>query len=237
MDTDRPTTSTNAAIIPSHQFYESMPPDQWIFQQIRPAMKQKVLDTGSGDGNLASFFVQDGFALRISDPDSHHCQLLQKRFEGEPMIKGVHQLDLADRDFEKTYAKFLGIFDTVISINTRERNANESLIVNNAKKLLKERGRLILLLPVRTALYEESEEGFQEWYRANRRNIRNLSGKENEILSTQYFNVWESPQSLAPNAYYQQVPLFLATSGDSLCPTGLWMLVVLRILNTIIYEH
>src|ERR1700743_522182 len=91
---------------------------QWLYQRIRTALKGKVLEIGSGAGNISALFVQDEYPLRISDPHSRNCDLLQKKFEGEPVakaiIKGIHQIDLSNPAFEIAYEKFLERFDTVI---------------------------------------------------------------------------------------------------------------------------
>src|SRR5580700_6451837 len=73
--------------------------NQWLYQLIRQCLKGKVLEIGSGKGNLSSLFVQDGVSLRISDPDRSNCAFLQKWFDGNPTIKGVHQLDIATPTF------------------------------------------------------------------------------------------------------------------------------------------
>jgi len=222
------------------QLTESERFHQWLYQLIRPALKGKVLEVGSGIGNLSSMLVQDGFALRISDPDKLNCELLQKKFSGVPAIKGVHQLDISIPAFEAPHQGFIGRFDTLISVNYKDQDVNNPLNLRNAKKLLGNRGRLIVLLPVHIALYEQSELGFGYWRRSNRQDIRARLGKDCEVLHTQFFSISAIPQMLKtierenlPEAdqdsrYHQNVPSFGIIEEPAFNTTGLYALVIAR---------
>jgi SAM-dependent methyltransferase len=219
---------------------ESQRLNQWLYQLIRKCLKGKVLEIGSGQGTLSSLFVQDGFALRISDPDRSNCAFLQEKFNGEPMIKGVHQLDLAIPTFGTTYSGFIERFDTLVAINAMEQNEDETLILNNAKSLLRHRGRLVILLPAHIALYEESEIGFGQWRRLNRSDIRQRLGKDWEVLHTQFFAVSAiNPSSdtsdnrdlqgeNSETRYHQNVPSFCITDEKFFNQAGLYIFTVAR---------
>jgi len=218
--------------------------NQWLYQLIRPALKGKVLEIGSGKGSLSSLFVQEGFALRISDPDRSNCAFLQKRFSGEPTIKGIHQLDIATPTFETTYSGFIERFDTLVAINAMEQNEKEQLILNNAKSLLRHRGRLVILFPAHIALYEESEIGFGQWRRSNRSDIRRRLGKDWEVLHTQFLAVSAiNPSVDTPNnsdlpgensetRYHQYVSSFCTTDEKPFNQAGLYILTVARKIST-----
>lgn len=212
---------------------------QWIYQMIRPYMKGKILEIGSKNGDISELFVSDRLALRISDPDNLNCQALQKRFAEEPMIKGVHQLDLADPAFEITYNKFLERFDTVLLMNTIKGSGIDEVILDNAKKLLRDRGRLISFLPARTALYGESNEGFDDWNQSNFIYIKNFLGEDTQILSFLFFiilvispSVGDLPrQGRLPDPHsfdYQQIPFFKVGDESLGIRKGLSIITVAR---------
>ena len=225
------------------QLSESEGFHQWLYQLIRPALKGKVLEVGSAMGNICSLLIQDGFALRISDPDRLNCEHLLKRFNEEPAIKGILHLDTSNPAFETTYTGLFGKFDTVVSINYTDQGSNNPLNLNNAKRLLRDRGRLIAVLAAHIALYGESEPGFGYWRRSNRKDIRARLGKDCEILHTQFFTISAIPQMLEAvynqslpetdqdNKYYQYVPAFGIIEDATFSRTGLYVLVIARKLS------
>jgi hypothetical protein len=193
--------------------------NQWIVQLISPYIKGKVLEIWGGEGNMSALLVQNRLPLRISDPHRHNCELLQKRFESEAIIKRIHRINLYDPEFDVNYDNFLGKFDTVLSLNTTEPGAINPAILKNAKKLLQQRGRLIVLLPARTVLYEESDEGYRELRRYNRKNIKDVLGVESKIL--EFFSVSEIP-------HCRQVPFFRVSEQPPSYRTGLHIIVSAR---------
>src|SRR5689334_7337323 len=85
----------------------------WIFRIIRPYMRGRILEVGSGIGNISSQLVRHGISLTLSDYSDEYCSYLQKRFSSEPLIDAVIKINLADKNFGRTYAHLLGSFDTV----------------------------------------------------------------------------------------------------------------------------
>jgi hypothetical protein len=200
--------------------------NQWMYQLIRPYVKGKVLEIWSGEGNMSALLVQNGLPFRISDPHRHNCELLQKRFESEPIVKRVHRIDLYDPEFDTNYDNFLGKLDIVLSLNAIEKDTANPVILKNVKKLLWESGRLIMLLPAQTVLYEESAEGLEDLRRWNRQYIKDLLGKEAKIL--QFFTVSEKKRSTPIPLYNQQVPFFQATEETFSCRPGLYIIASAR---------
>jgi SAM-dependent methyltransferase len=202
----------------------------WLYQAIRPALKGKVLEIGSGDGHMAAFLVSDEFALRLSDPENENCRLLKKRFEMEPAIKGIHLLDPANPDFETAYPIFLGRFDTVVSIARPQQNVNVPVQINNMKQLLRDRGRLIVVLPARTTLFVEPAEDMYEWWRWNRGFIKGLLGPKNEILNSLFFTVGRTVYSTKPfDRSPRQLPDFHWSAESPTYSTGIYIMVIARI--------
>lgn len=200
--------------------------NHWIYHLIRPYIKGKVLEIWSGEGNMSALLIQNGLPLRISDPHRRNCEVLQKKFEGEPIIKRVHRIDLYDPEFDANYDNFLGKFDTLLSLNVIEKNTTAPATLKNAKKLLQERGRLIILLPAQTVLYEESEEGLEDLHLWNRQYIKDLLGKEAKNLH--FFTVSENQRSTPVPLYNQKVPFFQVTEETTSCRAGLYIIASAR---------
>ena len=140
------------------------------------------------------------------------------------------------------HSELLGKFNTVFYLNALEHFPANSKAVANCKKLLRSGGYLILMLPVSTALYQESDEGFDEWRRINRKNIKQLLTIDLEILKTQFFKVlghvgwYLSGKYLHTKInhldkrgmYHEKVPLFLGVDEIVFHRTGLSAIVVAK---------
>jgi len=206
---------------------------QWVYQLIRPYTKGGILEVGSGDGDMASLFVLDKAPLSVSDPHARNCYALKKMFEGEPLIQRIRRIDLLHKEFNTKYERYLDKFDTVMCLHSIDHQNDHSLMLNNAKKLLSNRGRLIVLLPAWAALFGESDEGFHDWLKCNHRHLRKLLGRDVEFLNTQYFTLLKPPIASNPpvDQYHQEVPIFEVSEKKSLCRRGLSVIVVARIIK------
>jgi SAM-dependent methyltransferase len=201
--------------------------DQWLFQSITRYIKGKVLEVGSDCGNISALFSLNGIALRISDPAGHQCETLQKRFAGDLMIKGIHRINLAHEGFATEYAPFLERFDTLVSLSSTKFNFSDPAIWHNAKQLLRERGRLIILLPAPAVPYQSSADGLEEWYRWTRHHISKWLGKDGEMITIQSFGIADIPRS-AETGSTIAVPFFQAREETSFYQTGLYVIVAAR---------
>src|SRR5215213_8155768 len=100
--------------------------NEWMYRTIKPYCKGRILEIGSGIGNISAFFIRDGFPIVLSDLNKDYCQLLHQQFEGEPGCQGITELDLVHPDFDQIYAAYLSSFDTVIALNVIEHIQDEA---------------------------------------------------------------------------------------------------------------
>lgn len=213
-----------------------------MFDTIRPYVKGSILEIGSGIGNISDIFVQTGIPLTLSDLDTRYCGMLAEKFHGEPMVRGVYQIDLGHPGFENEYAELLGKFSTVFALNVVEHIPNDKLAIANAKLLLRTRGHLIVLVPAYTALFNGLDQGLDHWRRYNRESLKKLLSKDFEILKTQYFNLagivgwWLSGSVLKKqelpsgqlSLYNKLVPLFRVADAMTFHQVGLSVIAVGR---------
>jgi SAM-dependent methyltransferase len=198
----------------------------WLYHLIRPYIAGRILEVWSGEGTMASIFLQNGTQLHISDPHRSNYAALTAKLEKGTILKGIHRINLFDPDFSITHQPFVEKFNTIISLNATEKNAIEPLVLKNAKNLLKERGRVIILLPAQTVLYEESNEGLKELRRWNWQYIKTLLGNTGKIHH--FFSISETPLSIQPSLYNQQVPSFHVSEGISFPRPGLYIIAMVR---------
>jgi SAM-dependent methyltransferase len=68
-------------------------------------------------------------------------------FRDNKSLESVEQINLIDNDFENKYQKLLKSFDSVFALNVVEHIEDDNQAINNFRKLLKERGTGIILVP------------------------------------------------------------------------------------------
>lgn len=175
--------STLETLSGAHSFNE------WMFNAIRPYIKGKTLEIGSGIGNISSIFVEHQLHLYVSDHTTVYTHRLQARFAGEPLVKGVLTIDLADRDFDNTHADVIGTFDTVFALNVVEHIEDEELAIRNCHKLLAAGGRLVLLVPAWPALYNRLDTELVHFRRYTTRTLRSALASRFTVLDIKYFNL------------------------------------------------
>ncbi|MBS1603560.1 MAG: class I SAM-dependent methyltransferase [Bacteroidetes bacterium] len=161
----------------------------WIFRMVRPYMRGRILEVGSGIGNISSQFVRNGISLTLSDYSDEYCDYLQKSFSSELLINGVIKIDLADKDFGRKYAYLLGSFDTVFALNVMEHIGDDRLAIANCHKLLARGGRLVLLMPAYPLLYNGLDRQLGHYRRYDRRSMERLLSTKFSIVRIWYYNL------------------------------------------------
>ena len=62
---------------------------RWLFDVLRPDIGQRVLEAGSGIGNLTQFMI-DRERVACVDLDPHHLDILRHRFENQENVTYYH---------------------------------------------------------------------------------------------------------------------------------------------------
>jgi len=163
--------------------------NQWMFDSIRPYVKGNILEVGSGIGNISACFVQNKLPLYVSDYSIDYCQMLQQKFDMEPLIKDVLHLDLATPDIENLHPKLMGKFNTIFALNVVEHIKDHELALANCYKMLAHGGRVIILVPAYQALYNGFDKELEHFRRYTRASLRRLlESQKFEVKRTWHFN-------------------------------------------------
>jgi 2-polyprenyl-3-methyl-5-hydroxy-6-metoxy-1,4-benzoquinol methylase len=164
--------------------------NNWMFESIRPFVKGRILEIGSGIGNISDCFVKNNQPITLSDYSDHYCNYLDKKFANQPLIQDIFQIDLADVDFDDNYNLLLEKFDTVFALNVVEHIQDDHLAIANCKKLLKPGGHLIILVPAYQTLYNGFDVELEHFRRYTRKTVTQLfNSQKMNILHTWYFNM------------------------------------------------
>lgn len=160
-----------------------------MFETIFPHVKGNILEIGSGIGNISSQFINAGMSITLSDLDVEYCRMLREKFVKESLVRGVYQLDLAHPSFEATYGKLVNRFNTVFALNVVEHIEDDKRAIANAWSLLAPGGRLIILVPAYSVLYNGLDRGLDHFRRYDRKSIRQLLNSNFKVLNIHYFNL------------------------------------------------
>lgn len=83
--------------------------NRWMYDQMKPFMQGKILEIGSGIGNISSFLIKDHENVVLSDIRKNYVKKLQQQYSGVEVI----QIDLVDPQFDKKYKNLFETFDFI----------------------------------------------------------------------------------------------------------------------------
>lgn len=163
--------------------------NNWMYQTIRPYCSGRVLEIGSGIGNISSHFIKDGFQITLTDIRVQYCKRLEHKFAGQPNVDGVHLMDLVDPEFDSRYSSFFGKFETIFALNVVEHIKEHQLALDNCKKMLIKGGKVVILVPAYQWLYNGMDEDLEHYRRYTADSLSALfKHSEYKVMHQQYFN-------------------------------------------------
>lgn len=162
----------------------------WMYRETSRRLTGRILEIGSGIGNISEQFLRDGRSLMLSDIRENYCEQLQEAFGNEPTCLGVRLIDLVHPDFATEYADLLGSFDGVFALNVVEHIENDGLAIQNARLLLRDGGRLVILVPAFPTLYNGFDRALEHYRRYTEGSLRKIFvAQKFTIKHSQYFNL------------------------------------------------
>lgn len=168
--------------------------NQWMYDTIRPHCSGKILEIGSGIGNISAYFLKDAHPILLSDIRENYCAKLSARFGGTPGMLGVEQMDITDPAFDQKFARYFDSFDTIFALNVVEHIYDDRLALKNCAKLLKKGGRMIVLVPAYQALYNALDAALEHYRRYTKSSLRACFDEAGyTIVHTQHFNAMGIP--------------------------------------------
>ena len=164
--------------------------NQWMFETIQPFANGNILEIGSGIGNISEFFLEHKFNITLSDYDDKYIFQLNSRFSNYPNLSGILKIDLQHPEFASNYASIKNKFDTVILLNVLEHLKDDEAALVNARFLLKQEGRIIVLTPSYQFLYSSLDKELGHYRRYTLKKLGSIFTRNNfEIQTGFYFNI------------------------------------------------
>lgn len=164
--------------------------NHWMYDVIKPFCHGNILEIGSGIGNISQFFIEAGNQITLSDLRENYCQVLQNKFGHKNNLRGIMQIDIIDVNFDEKHGDLFGTFDSIYALNIVEHVKDDKLALANCKKLLKDGGNLVILVPAYQSLYNNFDKELEHYRRYTSNSLRQVFHENNfKIIHNQYFNL------------------------------------------------
>ncbi len=158
--------------------------NQWVFSKFRPFLGRRVLEIGSGIGNITKFLLDRDFVI-ASDVEPKYLTFLENTF-GQYKKFMIENLDISGSDTERSRQYHI---DSVICFNVLEHIENDERALANIFNLLEPKGRLLLFIPSHRWLYGSLDQHLGHHRRYGKEELKKkLENKGFKVILLKYFN-------------------------------------------------
>lgn len=158
--------------------------NQWIFSTLRPYLGKRVLEIGSGIGNITKFLLDRDFVM-ATEVEPQYLALLKNIF-GKYKHFLIEELDISGTEIDKYRSYHI---DSVLCLNVLEHIEQEEKALRNIFNLLESKGRLLLLVPSHPLLYGSLDRNLGHYRRYGKKELKDkLEALGFKIISLNYFN-------------------------------------------------
>ena len=152
---------------------------RWTVETIEPYLGNKILEVGSGIGNISRLLPQKE-KLTVTDIDDLYINILENLFNGNAIVD-VAKLDLnCDSDFK---ALKKNQYDTIVCMNVLEHIKDDEAALRRMSSILVPGGKLILVVPQYKILYGEFDRDLEHFRRYNKKGLFELLEKCNFAIN------------------------------------------------------
>ncbi|MHB1132259.1 MAG: glycosyltransferase [Chloroflexota bacterium] len=123
---------------------------KWQYQTVAPFVGQRVLELGSGVGNIAAFLVRRCERIWLNDLDPSCRDVLQARF-GHYGNVVVGSLDPCSEGWESEAAGWQ--LDTIVCSNVLEDTPEDEAVLRRLHQTLSPGGKALVMVPAQPWLY------------------------------------------------------------------------------------
>lgn len=138
--------------------------NEWLYSKFAQHVRGRVLEVGSGIGNMSRLLRQDAAELYLTDIEEHYVEVLAGEF-ADPGRVHVCKYDLAEAPPDSLER---GTFDAIMAINVIEHIQDDMEAVKNLHDLLKPGGRLLAYVPACQFAYGSVDEALGHYRRYTR---------------------------------------------------------------------
>ena len=157
--------------------------NHWVYERISPALGRRVLEVGSGTGNITQFLCAGGREVTATDIVPSYRSQLERLFDGNPNVR-VEKFDLTA---EAPYEFVADPFDSVVCLNVLEHIEEDLFALAQMRDSLAPGGKLALLVPAHRFLYGEFDRAVGHFRRYERRELADKLEKTGFVLREMKF--------------------------------------------------
>ena len=158
--------------------------NQWIFLKFHPFLGRRVLEIGSGVGNITKFLLDRDLVI-ATDVEPQYLQLLKNNFQKYKKFL-IEHLDISGSEMERYRSYHI---DSVICFNVLEHIEQDEKVLKNIFDVLEPKGRLLLLVPSHPRLYGTLDQHLGHYRRYGKKDLKNkLETIGFKIMSLKNFN-------------------------------------------------
>lgn len=162
--------------------------NRWMYDRLQRWIGRRVLEVGSGIGNMSQFFV-DRDRVVLTDTEPWYREQLRARFARNAHVT-VAELMLPDG----TQALGGETFDTILCLNVLEHVEDDRASLATMRRLLAPGGRLVLLVPALRQLYGSLDRALGHYRRYTPRLLRERYREAGlAVRHVEYFNMAGMP--------------------------------------------
>lgn len=141
--------------------------NHWLYEQVAGALSGRLLEIGSGTGNITQFLCADGREVMATDIVPSYRNELKRRFADRPNVQ-VGSFDLTASAPEEMKAN---PFQTVVCLNVLEHIEDDAFALAQMRAVLVPGGILALLVPAHRLLYGEFDRAIGHFRRYEKREL------------------------------------------------------------------
>lgn len=141
----------------------------WQYRRIAPYLGQRVLEVGSGVGNISQHIISDNRELVIlTDTDPYYRNELRSKFGSQGKVM-IDTLTLPDAGARQRFGQ--NRLDTVVALNVVEHIEDDVASIRTMGEIVVPGGKVIVLVPALTWLFGSLDEELHHYRRYTRRSL------------------------------------------------------------------
>jgi SAM-dependent methyltransferase len=158
---------------------------QWILDEFRPYLGERVAEVGAGTGNFSAFLLQAGVKqLSAFEPFGNMHTLLSQRFADDRRVDPINTF------FEETSQKYPKQFDAVCYVNVLEHIEDDLAALRHARATMKDEGHLLVFVPALSFLYSDLDRKVGHFRRYSKAQLENVVRDAGfSIRTLKYFDI------------------------------------------------
>jgi glycosyltransferase involved in cell wall biosynthesis len=158
--------------------------NRWIFSKFKPFLGRRVLEIGSGIGNITKLLL-DRDLIIATDVEPKYLLHLENTFGKYKKFK-VENFDISESEAER-YRPYQ--IDSVVCFNVLEHIEKDEKALKNIFDLLESKGRLLLLVPSHRWLYGSLDRHLRHYRRYRKEELKKkLEGAGFKVILLKHFN-------------------------------------------------